>query len=93
MLLERYISSKASMLGVQANEIKSKLNEHYTLDDIDAVCDKLLTESRPTFSLGRRAAMQVNETIEAKRARRDKYIDPANGYEIDDSLLELAGLK
>lgn len=93
-LLERYVSSKASMLGVRPSDITSKLNENYTLDDIDAVCDKLLTESKPMFSLGsnRRVTAKINESVTSKTASKNAY-NPDNGYEVDDSLLELAGLK
>ena len=34
-VLNHYIESKAKMLGVRANDIISKLNENYTLVDID----------------------------------------------------------
>ena len=36
-----YIESRAKYLGVNVNEIKSKLTENYTFDDVDKVCEKL----------------------------------------------------
>lgn len=48
-VVEHYIASKAKMLGVTARDVKSRLNEGYTLDDVDHVCDILLTEGKPTF--------------------------------------------
>ena len=41
-VLEHYIASKASMLGVRPTDITSRLGESYTLDNIDKVCEDLL---------------------------------------------------
>ena len=59
----RYINMRATTLGINANEIKNRLSENYTLDEIDQVCESLrsykrnmsklpfsLTESLPTDS-------------------------------------------
>ena len=91
-LTERYIATKAGMLGVRPTDITSRLSESYTLDDIDKVCDDLLNMGRPVFGLGLgKPKVTINEsTVPAKKA---KPIDPNDGYEIDDDLLILAGLK
>ena len=89
-VVERYIANKAKMLGVRPQDITSKLAESYSLDDIDNVCNDLLEESRPQFGLvGGNPRVRVNESVKSKK----KMIDPDNGYEIDDDLLILAGLK
>lgn len=88
-VVERYIASKAQMLGVRNTDIKSRLNEGFTLDDIDKVCDGILDEGRPQFTIGAGARMQIRESAQPKR----QMLDPDNGYEIDDDLLRLAGLK
>ena len=41
MSVDRYIKSQAVRLGVSVNEIKNRLNESYTFDDIDEVCESL----------------------------------------------------
>ena len=94
--LTRYIDSKASMLGVASSEITSRLNESYTLSDVDAVCDKILNS---TVNLGRlpfggrtKAAARISESV-SRNTTASSFTDPSNGYDIDDSLLELAGLK
>ena len=59
----RYINMRATTLGINANEIKNKLSENFTFDEIDQVCESLrsykrnmsklpfsLTESLPTNS-------------------------------------------
>ena len=89
-VVERYIANKAKMLGVRPHDITSKLAESYSLDDIDNVCNDLLEESRPQFGLvGGNPRVRVNESVKSEK----KVIDPDNGYEIDDDLLILAGLK
>lgn len=90
-VVERYIANKAKMLGVRPQDITSKLAESYSLDDIDKVCNDLLNEGRPQFGLvGGNPRVRVNESV---GKTEKKIIDPDNGYEIDDDLLILAGLK
>lgn len=84
-VVEHYIASKATMLGVTARDIKSRLNEGYTLDDVDRVCDTLLDVGRPAFGFTRgtksTAKMKINESY-------------TKGSDDDDlkELYELAGL-
>ena len=86
--INKYIKSKASMLGVAPSEITSRLNENYTLADVDAVCDRIL-DSTVNFSrlpIGGRskATARISESV-SKRTTNDE----------DDlsDLYELAGLK
>lgn len=87
-VLERYIASKASMLGVRPTDITSRLSEGYSMDDIDKVCDDLLeinvNMTKLPFGVDR-SRMRV---VESKAAPKDTE----DGYELDDSLFELAGL-
>jgi hypothetical protein len=90
--LNRYVESKASMLSIKPSEITSRLNENYTLADVDAVCDQIL-ESTVNFGrlpFGSRAKTSARITESVSKPR---LADPEYGYEVDDSLLELAGLK
>ena len=85
-VLNKYIESKASMLGVRTTEITSKLDEQFTLEDIDAVCDDLLTESVgwSGFPGGfhSKSKVRINENIKPTK-QDDDFED----------LLEFAGLK
>ncbi len=91
-VLERYIASKASMLGVRPTDITSRLGESYTLDNIDKVCEDLLDMGRPAFGLGLgKPKVTINES--KAPVKKAQPFDPDNGYEIDDDLLILAGLK
>ena len=86
--LNKYVESKASMLGVQPSEITSRLNESYSLADVDAVCDQILNSTVPFSRLpfgGRsKTAVRISESISRPR-----------NFEEDDlsDLYELAGLK
>jgi hypothetical protein len=91
-LIERYVATKANMLGVKPSDITSRLAENYTLDDIDQVCESLLDMGRPAFGLGLgKPKVTINESKVA--SKKTAPIDPSLGYEIDDDLLTLAGLK
>ena len=92
--VNKYVESKASMLGVRPIDITSKLGESYTLADIDKVCDDLLEStvsiSRLPFSGMNKTRAKISESVN-KTTKVNK--GPEYGYDIDDSLLELAGLK
>lgn len=92
----RYIEMKARGLGVSKNEILNKLNESYTLDDVDNVCNDLQEYSLNLGSL----PFAFNKSSNAKvRIREDHSRDPLRGVdnqyddEVDDFLLDLAGIE
>ena len=89
-VLNRYVESKANMLGVRSSDIMSRLGESYTLSDIDKVCDNILNESVGNF---RQPLPFASRRTTAKPAAGNSAETLKNGYDIDDSLLELAGLK
>ena len=87
--LNRYIKSKADMLGITPSEITSRLNENYTLKDVDAVCDKILDStvnfSRLPFGGRAKTSARISESVSRPRAT-------SNDDDLSD-LYELAGLK
>jgi hypothetical protein len=87
--LTKYVESKANMLGVKPSEITSRLNESYTLADVDAVCNEILESATPFSRLpfGGRAKVPARITESVSKKTPD--------YDDDDlsSLYELAGLK
>ena len=90
-VMSHYIESKASMLGVRITDITSRLNENYSCKDVDAVCEELLEApqhfSNSLFSeIKNGASIKINESAAPKKAND-------GGYDIDDDLLELAGLR
>ena len=94
--LNKYVESKANMLGVQPSEITSRLNENYTLADVDAVCDQILDSAvgygRLPFGGRTKTSARMVESVSRAKAS-SMNADSTLGYEIDDSLLELAGMK
>jgi len=66
--VDRYIKSKAVMLGVNENEIKNRLSESYTLDEIDRVCESLqvynLRMSKLPFNLSKDTKVKITESKE-----------------------------
>lgn len=92
----RYIERRALALGISANEIINRLNESYTLDDVDNVCEQLqdysLNISKLPFAFDKPGKAKV-------RMREDRSKDPLRSIDgqyddtVDDYLLELAGLK
>ena len=88
--LTKYVESKAKLLGVAPSEITSRLNENYTLKDVDAVCDQILDStvnfSRLPFGGRTKTSARIAESVSRPRN---------NSYDEDDltDLYELAGLK
>lgn len=88
--IEKYMSSKATMIGCTVSDIKQRLSESYSFTDIDRVCEGLrdyqLTTSKLPFNINKKVRAQVKESIEPIQ-RKD--IDNT----VDDSLYKIAGLK
>lgn len=87
--VDKYIDTRATMLGVEPEEIKSKLSEGYTFDDIENACDDLsayqLNFNKLPFQLdGKRVKMKVTESKDPLTA--NPYVDD----DVDASLIELA---
>ena len=92
----RYIERRALALGINKNEILNRLDESYSLDDVDNVCEDLkdysLNISRLPFAFDKPGSARV-------RVREDHSKDPLKDIDseyddtVDDYLLDLAGLK
>ena len=90
--VNKYVECKANMLGVVPQEIKNKLPENYSFEDIDKVCEELsdykLNLSKLPINLSSNTKIKVKESKEAIGPMVHNQAD-----DIDDSLLSLAGLK
>lgn len=94
-IMNKFISYRASMLGVKPAEILSRLDEKYSFDDIEKACDSILNEgmnmnNRFSSYNGLQEAKRPMVKFNEPKAKTDSY---KYSYDIDDSLLELAGLK
>ena len=93
--VNRYIESKATMLGVSANEIKNRLNETYTITDIDKICEDLqnytLNISKLPFNIeNNNVKVKIKESNEGLiPTRKNKEI---GDDDVDESLIKMAGL-
>lgn len=89
---DRYIQLQATRLGITPNEIKNRLAESYTFDDIDNVCNTLqqynLNISNLPFDI-----KQVNSGKIKFTEGVDKIVPRNEADEIDDDLFRLANLK
>lgn len=88
--VNRYIESKALMLGVKAEEIKGKLPKDYTVDDIDSICEDLqsysLNMNKLPFSVDRKVKVKVSQSTNESLNPKSDYDD-----DVDESLFRLAG--
>ena len=90
--VSRYIESQANRLGISKNEIKNRLSEGFSFDDIDQVCEELqaykLNISKLPFDISK------TKNVRMKVTESKEPIKPVNRFsdEIDDQLRSLAGL-
>lgn len=78
-LKDNHLTYRANILGINPSEIKNKLNENYSISDIDNVCDNILNTNTSKFNL--------NKNIKFTKVNDD--------FKDDDlkDLYELAGLR
>jgi len=87
--VSKYIDLKAKNLGVTADEIKNKLNDSYSLEDIDRVCESIqsyeLNISKLPFKVDRKVRIKMNETV------KQQPNGEVNDDYVDDTLMSVAG--
>lgn len=90
--VDKYIDSRARMIGVTSAEIKNRLNENYSFGDIDKICESLqsykLNVGKLPFDVSRAEKVKVTESKEPI----GRYINPGVDDEVDETLLRMAGL-
>lgn len=88
--VEKYIEVKSQLCGVQPQEVKNKLDESYTFEDIDRICEDLqrynLRMSKLPFNLNKDTKVRVTES------KQSRYVKP-NPEDDLSSLIELSGVK
>ena len=85
-MLEQYISFRASQLGVRPSDISSRLGDKTSFEQINEVCDKILTEN---VTYTRPYSINKNSKVVIKEQKENRKNDDYDW----DSLYELAGLK
>ena len=88
--VNKYIELRAKNIGSTPDEIKSRLNESYTLEDIDKVCESIqsyeLNISKLPFKVDRKVRIKVNESV-----KQQPYGEVDDDF-VDDTLIDVAGL-
>jgi len=66
--LDSYIDKRAVMLGVSSKEIKSRLHENYTFEDVENVCESFYSFSQGIgklpFDISERSRVKVSEQLD-----------------------------
>ena len=85
--VDKYIDSKAVSLGINANEIRNKLKENYSFDDIDSVCENLRSYKLNMSKL----PFNFNKNVQGVALKEDtstqKFINPDDV--VDKSLFNI----
>lgn len=94
--VNKYINIRANTLGLTDKDIKRKLGESYTLQDVDQVCEDLksyqLNVSKLPFSIDRTVGVRVNEnrsSLMGHKKAQPEFDDDS----VDESLIKLANLR
>lgn len=88
--MKRYIESKATALGISPDEVRNRLGESFTADDVDSVCEDLQTYSlnisKLPFSVSNncKAKVKVTESMDSPTGNFN------DGDDVDESLIRLA---
>ena len=90
--VDKYISFRAQTLGVGPEEIKNRLSENYSFNEIDSVCESLqnyqINISKLPFDVNK-GSVRVKVTESKKDPLKPKSVVDD---EVDDQLLRLAGI-
>lgn len=86
--VNKYIESQAVRLGIDAEEIKSKLPKNYSFNDIDSICENLSQFNLAVSSLPVNLQKSKIKIKESKEPLLRENLDD----KVDESLLRLANL-
>ena len=99
MAVNKYIDTQATLLGVDAQEITNRLNENYSFNDIDRVCESLKVyqfraDSLPFDAISRNPniRVRVNESNEPIKKVVENSGNSSLDDECDEQLMGLARL-
>lgn len=85
---DKFIEAKARMIGVKASDIKSKLNEGYSFNDIERVCGDIQNYQLQVGALPFNLAKADKVRVNLKESKAGSIV-PKNRFddEVDESLL------
>lgn len=90
--VDKYIESKSIVLGIDSREVKNKLPENYSFNDIDNLCEELSNYSLQINNLpfNVKSVKRVSITESKKLPGYSQKENQNDGDFIDDSLLTVA---
>lgn len=95
-IVNRYIEVKANMIGVTTTDVKRKLGESYSIEDVDKVCEDLksyqLNVSKLPFEVNRKVGIRVNESTSKSNLVKSSTRSALNDDDVDDDLIRLANI-
>lgn len=87
---DKYIAAKAKMIGVKPAEIKNKLNENYSFNDIDKVCESLQQYQLQVGSLPFNVSSKDKIKVSIKESKEPIMPKSRFDDEIDEDLIRWA---
>lgn len=89
-VVNKYINSKATMLGISPSEIRNRLDDDFTLEDIDKICESLqqynLRIGKLPFNVGKKPRVRITESRESQY-EEPSLADDVSGLEELKNLL------
>ena len=92
--VNKYIEVKANIIGQTPADIKRKLGESYTLEDVDQVCEDLkaysLNVSKLPFEVTKKVGVRVTESTNTRMMNNTTKKSVIYDDEVSDTLIKLA---
>ena len=92
--VNKYIEVKANIIGQTPTDIKRKLGESYTLEDVDQVCEDLkaysLNVSKLPFEVTKKVGVRVTESTNTRMMNNTAKKSSVYDDEVSDTLIKLA---
>ena len=92
--VNKYIEVKANIIGQTPADIKRKLGESYTLEDVDQVCEDLkaysLNVSKLPFEVTKKVGVRVTESTNTRMMNNTTKKSAIYDDEVSETLIKLA---
>lgn len=88
--MNRYIQSKADMLGCTAQEIRGRLNSSFTFEDIDRICEDV---QRYKLNISTLPFDVTQGNIKIVESKQPSILSSMYDDTVDDQLLQMAKVK